>query len=108
MDSADDKPGDPRHASMLSPKWAALFLLGGGAVLLVLGVLVRLLLGLSAASDRVFALEALISGLVVIWFIHFQFGLKPVLTSKLRIPFLYVWLLLCAYVFFLRPFEQGS
>ncbi len=105
MSGKVDQATDSRYASMVNPKWAALFFFGGGAVLIVLGVLVRVLLGLSAASDRVFAVEALISGLVVIWFIHFRLQLKLVVSPIVRIPFVYVWLLLCAYVFLFEPLE---
>ncbi len=105
MSGNEADSADSRYAAMANPKWAALFFFGGGAVLVVLGVLVRLLLGLSAASDRVFAVEALISGLAVIGFIHYRFGRKPLVALKLKIPFVYVWVILCSYVFFFRPFE---
>ena len=105
MSDKVDKANDSRYASMVNPKWAAAFFFGGGAVLIVLGVLVRVLLGLSAASDRVFAVEALISGLLVIWFIHFRFQIKLMVTPILRIPFVYVWILLCAYVFLFQPLQ---
>lgn len=105
MSGKHDTSTDMPYAPMLNPKWAALFFFGGGAVLIVLGVLVWLLSGFSAASDRVFAMEALVSGLSVIGFIRFRLHRLPILEPIMKIPFVYVWLTLCAYVFFLTPFE---
>lgn len=90
---------------IISPNWAAWFFLVGGMLLLVIGVLVRLLLGLSAASDQVFAIEALISGAATdLLFRHFK-KLRLLIAPKVGVPFIYLWSLLCLYVFIARPFE---
>ena len=90
---------------IIAPQWGVLFFLIGGAFLLVIGVAIRFLLGYSAASDQVFAIEALISGLaadlVIRRFIHRRLVIAP----KVEIPFMYIWPLLCLYVFIMRPFE---
>lgn len=105
MADVNPKGNKLKTTYLIFPHWGALFFLMGGGFLLVIGVSVRFLLELSAASDRVFAAEALISGLatelVFRWIMH----RKLVVAPKVEIPFVYLWPLLCLYVFIARPFE---
>jgi len=94
-----------KPACIFAPKWGALFFLIGGAFLLVMGVLVRFLLGFSARSDQVFAIEALVTGVATDLVFRRFFRCRLVVAPKIDISFLYLWLLLCLYVFFIRPFE---
>ncbi len=88
------------------PYWHALFFVIGGVLLLVVGLTATLLFGVSAADDRVFAVEALISGLLADFlFFRRLMKRKLVLLAKPQIQFSYVWPLLCIYVFLARPFE---
>ncbi len=86
--------------------WHALFFVVGGIFLLVVGLTATLLLGVSAADDRIFAVEALVSGLLA-EFLFFRRVLhkRLALLLKPQILFVYVWPLLCLYVFVTRPFE---
>ncbi len=77
----------------------------GGAITVVVGVLVRFLLGFSAASDVVFGIDALIGGVSAEFVFRRVLGRKLVVAPKVEIPFLYVWPLLCLYVMIARPFE---
>jgi hypothetical protein len=90
---------------IIAPHWGAMFLMIGGAFLLLLGVWVRFLLGFSAASDQVFAIEALISGLAADLVFRRFMRRRLVVAPKVEIPFMYIWPLLCLYVFIARPFE---
>ncbi len=90
---------------LVYPHWGALFFLIGGILLLVIGVSVRYILGLSAVSDRVFAIEALLSGLLAELVFRRRLNRKLVVAPKVEIPFFYLWPLLCLYVFIARPFE---
>jgi len=85
--------------------WSLLFFLIGGAILLVGGLSLTLLTGLSATSDRVFAIEALVSGLLADLAIRRFFRKRLVVAPKIEIPLVYVWPLLCVYIFLARPFE---
>jgi hypothetical protein len=60
----DAKDEELKTAYIFFPQWGALFFVIGGAILIPIGLFVWFLLDLSAASDRVFAVEALISGLL--------------------------------------------
>jgi len=90
---------------IIYPHWGALFFAIGGAILIVIGVLIRFLLALSAASDMVFAVEALISGLCAEIVFHKILHRKLIVAPKVKIPFICLWPLLCLYVFIARPFE---
>lgn len=94
-----------RNTYLIYPHWAALFFIIGGVILLMIGIPIRFVTGLSAASDRVFAVEALLSGLCVELLFRLLLGRKMVIAPKVRIPFVYFWPLLCLYVFIARPFE---
>lgn len=90
---------------IISPNWAAWFFLVGGMLLLVIGVSVRFMLGLSAAADQVFAVEALMSGVATDLFLRRFKRVRLLIAPKVEIPFAYLWALLCLYVFIARPFE---
>lgn len=105
VDRKEEQSENSRYAAMINPAWAALFFLGGGAVLLALHVCVFLLTGASIASDRLFAAEAFVSGLGIIGFVRFRLHRRLVVAEQLKIPFVFLWALLCVYVFFVRPFQ---
>ena len=91
--------------SILNPKWGTIFFVLGGVILLIVGMVVFLLTGLSATSDRVFAIEALCAGLAAIVLIKLKFKRKLVFARAIPIPLYYIWPVLCLYVFAMRPFE---
>ena len=91
--------------SILNPKWATIFFVLGGVILLAVGVVVFSLTGLSAASDRVFAVEALCAGMAAIVLIKLKFKRKLVVARAIPIPLYYIWPVLCLYVFAVSPFE---
>ncbi len=92
--------------SLQQPHWHALFFVVGGVILLVIGVTVRFALDLSAADDRVFAVEAFVSGMLAeLLFFRGWLRKRLILTHRLPVAFVYVWPLLCLYVFLMRPFE---
>ncbi len=99
------KKEDLKVTYIIYPHWAALFSLVGGVFVVVIGVSVWLISGLSASSDRVFAIEALLSGLLVDLGFRCILNRKLVLAPKLEIPFIYLWLLLCLYVFITQPLK---
>jgi hypothetical protein len=104
--TVQEKPSATRaDASLSQPKWHLLFMLIGVAFLLPIGILVRLALGLSAVDDRVFAVEALASGLLAELVIRRLWRRRLILFEKAPVPFLLVWVALCAYVFIARPLE---
>lgn len=94
-----------KNTYLIYPQWGMAFFIIGAAFLIIIGLSTRVLLGLSAASDRVFAIEALFSGILVEIVLRQVFKRKLVVAPKLEIPFAYIWPLLCLYVFFVRPFE---
>lgn len=97
---------EPETIDLSKAYWHALFFVIGGAILLVVGLTATLLLGVSAADDRIFAVEALISGLLTEFFFFRRLLSKRLaLLLKPQILFVYVWPLLCLYVFVTRPFE---
>jgi hypothetical protein len=102
----DDNPNKEglKTTYLIYPQWSALFFVIGGAFLLLIGISVRFILDLSASSDRVFAVEALLSGLLVELVFRRVLNRKLVLVPKLEIPFIYFWPLLCLYVFIAQPF----
>lgn len=103
-DAGHEKNG-LKTTHIIAPHWGALFFVIGGAFLLLIGVSVRFLLGFSAASDQVFAIEALISGLAADLVFRRFMRRRLVVAPKVEVPFVYIWPLLCLYVFIARPFE---
>lgn len=95
----------PKPVYVINPLYAGLFFVVGLAFLLVIGVSVRFVLGYSAASDRVFAIEALVSGVLANLVIRYAMHRRLMLIPKLPIPFIYFWPLLCLYIYIARPFE---
>jgi|GEM_PF-6974764 len=96
---------DLKNAYVIAPHWGGLFFVIGGAVLLIIGLSVWTLFGLSAASDQVFAIEALISGFSADIILKRFMRRKLLIAPKVGIPFMYIWPLLCLYVFIVHPFE---
>lgn len=103
-DEKDEKVKD-KKAYIIYPHWLALFSILGGVLVIIIGVFVRFILGLSSSSDQVFAVNALIAGILVE--LGFRFWLKRplVLAPKIEIPFYFIWPLICLYIFLARPFE---
>ena len=91
--------------SLQKPHWHALFFVIGAAVLIVVGLSVTVTTGLSSASDRVFAVEAMISGLITEVIFRKSFKKQLVFMESIPVPFIVFWPLLCLYVFVFTPFE---
>ncbi len=99
-------PTELEVVSLSKPYWHAVFFVTGAIVLIIIGVSVRFILDLSAADDRVFSIEALVSGLIVEYIIFRKLLQKRLVMSiQPNIPFVFVWPILCLYVFVARPFE---
>ncbi len=97
---------EPRElASILNPRWSAAFFLIGLLILIAVGVPVVLLTGLSAASDRVFAVEAFVAGMGAIAAIAIYWNRRLVVSKRLPVPLFLIWPVLCLYVFVARPFQ---
>ena len=105
MNSEGSNQTDLKYAPLREPHWHALFCLLGGLILLVIGVSVRFITGLSSADDRVFALEALISGIIADFLIRKLWHRRLIFLKSFPVPFVAGWFLLCLYVFVFRPFE---
>ena len=105
MEDVSPKENKLKDTYLIFPQWGALWFLMGGGFLLAIGVSVRFLLGLSSASDQVFAIEALISGLATDFVFRRFMRRRLVVAPKVKIPFVYLWTLLSLYVFIARPFE---
>lgn len=91
-----------------SPGWFAAFVFVGWLIVILIGLLVRLTTGLSAASDVVFGCEAAIAGFATELLFQRLLGRRLLLLPKLEVPFAYFWLLLCIYVIVMRPFEHAG
>jgi hypothetical protein len=89
-----------KKAYLINPIWSGLFFIIGGVIVILIGVPVRFITGLSAASDQVFAVEALVSGLLTEQVFKYWLKRKLVLAPKVEIPFHYIWPWLCVYFFF--------
>jgi len=90
---------------IIKPLWHLIFFIIGLIILLIVGILILFLTGLSSADDRVFAIEALIAGLITEFILKKWFNKELYLFPKLNIRFYYFWILLSAYVFLFQPFE---
>ncbi len=91
--------------SLIKPHWHALFFVIGGAILIVIGLTLTMTTGLSAASDRIFAIEALISGLITEVIFRKALNKRLIFLESIPVPFWVFWPLLCLYVFIFTPFE---
>jgi hypothetical protein len=97
-----------KKTSLKNPIWFLLFTVVGLVIVLPVALLVRVATGLSASSDVVFGFEAAVAGLATDIAFRRILSRRLLLLSKPEIPFIYFWLLLCAYVVFVHPFEQRS
>jgi len=104
IDQSKNKNTD-KNVYLINPIWAGLFFVIGGATVVMLGLLVRVTTGLSAASDQVFALEALASGLIAELVFRYRIKKNLLLAPGVEVPFYYFWPWLCLYVFLFSPFE---
>lgn len=106
MAEADPTRHDARDAYFTSSLWGGVFFVLGAVILIAVGLSVGLILGFSAASDRVFAIEGLLAGLGAALLIRWQFNRRLELAPWLPVPLPFIWALLCLYVFVMRPFES--
>ncbi len=90
---------------LIKPLWHLLFFVIGLIILILLGISIRFITGLSSADDRVFAFEALIADLLAEYVIKKWFSKELYLFPKLNFRFFYFWILLSLYVFIFQPFE---
>lgn len=90
---------------LINPLWHFLFFLIGAIILLLIGIPIRFLIGLSSADDRVFAAEALVAGLLTEYVMKRWLRRELYLFPKLNFRFFYFWIILSFYVFIFQPFE---
>ena len=93
-----------RQIYMITPHWAALFAVSGAVILIIIHVAQWTVFRLSSASTRVFAVEALLAGVIFDFVMRKQFHLKPMLFPKFKLTFILFWIALCIYVFVASPF----
>lgn len=107
--SQPSNPGtaDLQNAYIINPLWAGVFFILGGVLTVVIGVLVFLTTNASAASDQVFAVEALVGGLATDFLLRRYAHRRLVVGPKLTIPFAWIWPFLCLYVFIFQPLSQS-
>jgi hypothetical protein len=108
MDSNPKPNSAPKvqNVYLINPIWLALFLGIGGIIIIPTGIVVLFLTGLSSASDRVFAVEAFITGVITVEIFKRWFKKKLVVAPKITSSFLYFWALFCLYIFVYGPFES--
>ena len=93
-----------RPIYMITPHWAAIFAVGGEVILIIIQVAQWTVFRLSAVSTRVFAVEALLAGVIFDFVMRKKFHLKPMLFPKFKLTFIIFWVLMCIYVFIATPF----
>lgn len=102
------QPGNKKSVNLqpvylIYPHWALCFFVFGGAVLLIIGLSASLLLGVSAESDKVYAIEALLAGLISDFLSRKILKRKPVLAPKFELPIWILWSSTCVYIFIFEP-----
>lgn len=98
------EPRKTEVSVLTAPHWATAFLVFA-AVLSLVPFFVGFLLGFSVASDVVFGVYALISGLAADLILRWKPGWVLVVWRRPRVPFIALWVVLCGYVILFRPFE---
>ena len=102
---ADANEAGSREAEILvltAPHWASVFV-ALAAVLSLVPFFVGFLLGFSVASDVVFGVYALISGVAADMILRWKPGRVLLAWRRPRIPFIALWVALCAYVIVFQP-----
>ena len=89
---------------LTAPQWPAVFV-ALAMILSLVPFIVGFLLGLSVASDVVFGIYALISGIAADMILRWKPGRILLVWRRPRIPFVAFWVALCAYVILIQPFE---
>lgn len=102
---SEQKNSETKRVYLNKPVWHFIFFLFGLIIVLLIGIPVWFITGLSSADDRVFAVEALIAGLLSEFVIKKWFHKELYLFPKLNFRFYYFWILLSFYVFAFQPFE---
>jgi hypothetical protein len=97
---------NPARTYLNNPIWFVLFVVLGLLFLIPVGLLVRFLTGLSSSSDVVFGCEAFLARLLINQVFRRRLHKQLMLLPKPEIPFNYAWIVLCAYVTIVRPFEH--
>lgn len=85
-----------------SPQWVTCFFAIAVPASLV-PFFIGFILGFSVASDVVFGLYALLSGIFADYIIRIRFKRSLMFFIKPRVPFILVWILLCFYVMLFSP-----
>ena len=88
---------------LINPLWSGIFFILGGIITVLIGMTFFMFTGLSAESDKLFALEALAGGLLADFILKKYAHRRLVVGPKLTIPLLWIWPLLCLYVFIFEP-----
>ena len=95
--------GEMKDAYLINPLWSGIFFIAGGVITVVIGIVVFIITDASAVSDKVFAVEALIGGLLTDFLLRRYAHRRLVVGPKLTIAFVWIWPLLCLYVFIFEP-----
>lgn len=101
------QPDPPRRsiAVVTNPHWGGVFI-ALAVPISILPFAIGFALGFTVASDVVFGLYALISGLASDAIIRYKLNIDlNILPIGPRLPFILLWVLLCIYVILFRPFE---
>ena len=90
--SVSQKNHQLQRAYLIKPQWHVIFFILGLIILILIGIPVRFITGLSSADDKVFAVEALIAGLLTEVVIKKWFHKELYLFPKLNLRFTYFWI----------------
>jgi hypothetical protein len=95
-----------RHFVYLLPgTWTAIFLVIAAVASIPLHISLYLIFRLSAASDVVFGIDALLGGIAADCILRMAWKRKLVFMKDLKIPVLWIWIPLCMYVMIAQPFS---
>ena len=89
---------------LTAPHWMFAFIAIAAAISLV-PFLVGFILGFSVASDVVFGAYALMSGVAADVLLRSKLDRVLVAWHRPRIPFIALWIVVCAYIILFGPFE---
>ncbi len=90
---------------IFAPHWGTAFIILSAVISLV-PMLIGFYLGFSVASDQVFAVYALISGVISDQILRMKFNIYLMISTKLKISFIWLWFLLCIYIFLANPLSN--
>jgi hypothetical protein len=95
-----------RLTYLMPGKWATIFIVIAAVISLPVHMIGVVTLGWSANSDVVFAIDAFLGGIAAELILRVLMNRKLVLSEAVKVPVVYLWLALCGYVMFAKPFEH--